>query len=272
MPQRKIHVEAVRLTSSASGIIKAGSNTVPSSSYNLTAHRIGHDLAFIELAPQDAGPSTPLVICLHGLRSEKENILKPCYHFARRGMRALAMDLRLHGERDHAGDLDRRLEDEYVRTMLSVIEKSVGDISALIDHFGAPKAAIHGISLGGVVAFSALLADPRLTVASIAMGNPDWGALLDAMGIPAEHPQYAIVHALSPLTRAAEIPPRALLMLHGDMDERVPIDGVLALRDKLLPLYAADPERMQLVIYEGLGHAYQDDMILRSVDWIERFL
>jgi pimeloyl-ACP methyl ester carboxylesterase len=252
----------------------AGRNTMPSSTYTLTTHRIDPDLSFIELSPRDAGPSTPLVVCLHGLRSEKENSLKTCYRFAQRGVRAVAMDLRMHGERDGARALADRLEDQYIPTMLSVIEKSVTDISALIDHFGAATAAVHGYSLGGVVAFSALLAEPRLTVATVAMGNPDWGGLLEAMDVPAGDPRHALICALSPLTRAEQFPPRALLMLHGDMDEVVRIDGVLALRDKLLPLYAAAamPERMELVVYEGLGHVYLDDMIIRAVDWVERFL
>jgi hypothetical protein len=242
--------------------------------YNLIHDRIHHDLTFLRLDPANANDDAdiPLVIVLHGLRSVKESVLETCYNYARAGYRAIAPDLRLHGERDHADTRDARLEDSYVQTMLTIIEKSVADISALVDHFGASKAAIHGISLGGIISFSALLADPRLAVATIAMGSPDWGGLLEMMGVPRDHPQFHMVEAYSPLAKAEGIAPRAVLMMHGDLDDVVPIQGARALRKKLEPLYAEHPHLLELVEYEGVGHIYTDDMIKRSVSWVERYL
>ena len=252
--------------------------------YNLIHDRIHHDLTFLQVEPAgDTSPQPsplkgegatepPLVIVLHGLRSIKENYLKTSYRFAQRGFRAVAMDLRQHGERDHAGDRDAHLEAAYVPTMLAIIEKSVADIGAVIDHFGAAKAAIHGVSLGGIITFAALLAEPRLTVAAVAMGTPDWAGMLKTIGLTPEHPQFAFIEAASPLARATAIAPRPLLMLHGTVDETVPVNGVRKLRQKLAPLYAETPERLELVEYEELGHHYTDDMIHRSVDWVEHFL
>lgn len=239
--------------------------------YNLIHDKIGDDLAFVQVEPA-VGGDLPLVVVLHGLRSTKENYLETSYRLAQRGFRAVAMDLRMHGERAMADVRDANLESAYVPTMLGIIEKSVGDVAAVISHFGASKAAIHGISLGGVISFAALLADPRIQVAAIAMGTPDWGGMLEMMGLTRAHPMFDMVDAMSPLSRASAIATRPLLMLHGDIDETVPIDGVRKLRQKLEPLYVEHAGLLELVEYEGLGHHYSDDMIRRSVDWVERYL
>ena len=68
------------------------------------------------------------------------------------------------------------------------------------------------------------------------------------------------------------LPPRPLLMLHGTADAVVPPDGVIALEEKLRPLYASSPERLKLQLYPGLGHDYPDEMLTRTCAWFERFL
>jgi len=240
-------------------------------SYNLIHDKIGDDLTFIQVEPSTT-VDLPLVIVLHGLRSSKENYLETSYRLAQRGFRAVTMDLRMHGERDLADVRDANLEASYVQTMLGIIEKSVGDVATVVSHFGAQKAAIHGISLGGVISFAALLADPRIQVAAVAMGTPDWGGMLEMMGLTRQHPMFDTIDAMSPLSRASAIATRPLLMLHGDVDETVPIDGVRKLRQKLEPLYREKAELLELVEYEGHGHHYTGDMIDRSVSWVERYL
>ena len=70
---------------------------------------------------------------------------------------------------------------------------------------------------------------------------------------------------------AATYPPRPLLLLHGDQDDVVSIAGDLALYERLRPAYQDAPDRLELVVYPGLGHFYTDEMMERSADWIARF-
>ncbi len=99
-----------------------------------------------------------------------------------------------------------------------------------------------------------MIADPRLQVASVAMGSPDWLGPLQRWGLGAGHPAFDRAAALNPLTLAPQvIPPRPLLMLHGVIDEVVPADGVIALEERLRPLYAAHPERLELRLYPEPG-------------------
>ena len=71
-----------------------------------------------------------------------------------------------------------------------MIEGTARDVSRLLDHLGASRAAIHGISLGGYITFAALVAEPRLYSASVAMGSPDWTSALRRFGLGPGHPAY----------------------------------------------------------------------------------
>ena len=154
-----------------------------------------------------------------------------------------------------------------------MVEGTARDVSRLLDALGAPKAAVHGISLGGYIAFAALAADPRFEVGSVAIGSPDWAGPMRAFGLGPGHPLYDLASAASPLqTLPVVLPPRPLLMQHGTLDETVSVDGVIALEKSLRPLYASAPERLHLELYPGLGHVYPDSMEERAVEWIARFM
>ena len=113
---------------------------------------------------------------------------------------------------------------------------------ALLDELNVSQAGVHGISLGGYVAYAALVPEPRLSVAAVAMGSPDWLGPLREMGLAPGHPLYDAIAARSPLELAtATYPPRPLLLLHGDQDDVVPIAGDLALYERLRPAYQRHP-------------------------------
>ena len=132
---------------------------------------------------------------------------------------------------------------------------------------------MHGVSLGGYITFAALLAEPRIRVAAVAMGSPDWLGGLRARGLGPGHPGYDMAALANPLDLApAHYPPRPLLMLHGDADDVVPVQGVRALYERLQPLYKSAPERLALTVFPGLGHSYTDDMVAQSVAWTQKFL
>lgn len=240
--------------------------------YLLTSDHLG-DIPYLLLAPEEAPADAPLVLVLHGLSHFKENVLPTLYAFAQQGFRVAALDARQHGERPDAAGREERLAASYIATMYEIITGTAQDASALLDHLGVTRAAIHGISLGGYIAFSALLTEPRLAVASVAMGSPDWLGPLRAMGLDLQQPAFAPIVQAHPLDQAEfTYPPRPLLMLHGLADEVVPVAGVEALYARLRPAYSESPERLELVLYSELGHTYTSDMMARSIAWIRRFL
>lgn len=242
-------------------------------SFHLTAEQTPAHLSFLRLKPSDAAPDVPTALVLHGLGHSKEHMLPTLYAFARAGYQAVAFDARLHGERDHADERDARLQAAYVPTLYEMIAGTAQDIAPFLDALGFSKIAIHGVSLGGYIAFAALVHEPRLAVASVAMGSPDWLEGMRALGMGPGHPVYDQTALGSPLARAASTyPPRPLLMLHGDQDDVVSVQGVCSLYENLRPAYQDAPDALELTIFPGHGHRYTDEMVEQSVAWTRRFL
>lgn len=241
--------------------------------YRLSDESIAGNIPALILAREGLPSDAPLVITLHGLGSHKERLLGGLYEFAQIGCRAVAVDLYLHGARPESEERDRRLQVDYFTTTAEIIEGTAQDVSRVIDHFGAEKVAIHGISLGGYITFAALLAEPRLKAASVALGSPDWVGPLRRFGLGPGHPAYDRAAALNPLDLLPSfLPTRPLLLLHGSQDEMVPPSGVIALEERLRPLYAEYSERLKLELFPELGHVYTDEMLSMTVAWFHKFL
>ncbi|BDI31768.1 hypothetical protein CCAX7_38190 [Capsulimonas corticalis] len=241
------------------------------SQYLLEADWAGDDLPCLTIAPEPFGSELPPVLLLHGLGGRKENQLMAGYSFARAGFRGVAFDLAMHGERERAEDRERLLQGDYAAAMFEIVAQSVRDVSRVIDWLGVDSIALHAVSLGGIVAFAAMLGEPRISTASIAMGTPDWLGMLEPHGVIEGHPLYPLASSLSPLELAHKIPPSALLMLHGDEDDVIPISGVRKLQSRLQESYRETPERLDLVVYREHGHKYTDDMLKRSIAWTQKF-
>ncbi len=241
-------------------------------SFTLTADVLD-TIPYLELAPSDLSADAPTVLVLHGLGSRKEKMLPIAYALAAQGKRTILPDLCLHGERMDAEQRDARMQSAYIKTIFQMIQGTAHDVVTLLDHFRLDQAGIHGISLGGFVAFAALVTEPRLTVAAVAMGNPDWLGLAQSNGLKPGDPLGEAIAAVSPLElAAATYPLRPLLMLHGVQDEVVPVSGTRRLHALLSPVYHTSPERLQYVEYPNVGHVYTDDMLSRTSAWFQNFL
>jgi fermentation-respiration switch protein FrsA (DUF1100 family) len=241
--------------------------------YTLSHAWLADDLPSLTVARADAPADAPLVVVLHPLGSRKEKMLPGLYAFAEAGFRAVSIDTRLHGERPSAEGREARLQTDFFGATAEMVEGTARDVSRLLDALGADRAAVHGISLGGYIAFAALVTEPRLEAASVAIGSPDWAAPMRAFGLGPGNPFYDRAVSSSPLALLpAVLPPRPLLMQHGTLDETVSVEGVIALEEALRPLYAYTPERLHLELYPGLGHVYPDEMEQQAVEWMTRFM
>jgi pimeloyl-ACP methyl ester carboxylesterase len=241
------------------------------SEYLLQQTTIREGLPLLTIARHGADNAFPVIV-LHGLRSRKERVLRSLYEFARHGFRAISFDLPEHGERPGVPERDGALDKADSETIMRIVESGAADLAAVLDELAIDACAVHGISLGGIIACRALCAEPRLRIASIAMGSPDWLDLFTAGGNGPDHPAYEAVIRNSPLTVAPSVyPPRPVLFVHGALDTIVPAHGVRNADRVLTPAYAAFPDRFRTVIYPDIAHEYTEEMLAECVAWTERF-
>lgn len=72
----------------------------------------------------------------------------------------------------------------------------------------------------------------------------------------------------------ALIAPRPLLMLSGDQDAGLPLDGIEILEGKLAEVYRLHGRKdsFHSVVYRDTGHEYLPEMRQRMAEWFDRQL
>ncbi|MEZ4771061.1 MAG: prolyl oligopeptidase family serine peptidase [Caldilineales bacterium] len=231
----------------------------------------------------DGVQRAPIVFILHGFGGGKLDGLELAYRFASRGLFAVAFDAPHHGERsdgafeafDDPQRCDYHVESGFDRYMFMhrVVVETGRDLAALLDHFSRDarvaidRCGVTGISMGAFSTFYAAANEPRVAAAAPIIGLPafaerwedalleastyvQWRDQLDAAR-PAFQRDTRFVQSIDPMQKLRDFYPRPLFMLCGDQDTHQPKVYSLHLYRQLLPVYAAQPERLLMKIYDG---------------------
>ncbi len=122
------------------------------------------------------------------------------------------------------------------------------------------RLGIAGISMGGRIAYAAIVTEPRLRVATPTIGSPQW------------EPPWPE----SPHLNADRFFPIALLSQTAAEDEMVPARFARTFHEQLTPLYANAPERLCYIEYPHVGHYLSPEVWEASrqkmVAWVQQFL
>jgi dienelactone hydrolase len=254
----------------------------------------------------------PVVIVLHGTGGNKEGEVPLLKRLAARGMIAVAIDGRYHGERSKAGTGSADYNDAILRTYRTGREHpflydTVWDVMRLIDYLetredvDAQRIGMIGFSKGGMETYLAAAVDPRIRVAVPCIGvqsfrwaieNDAWqsraGTFQAALNGAAKDAGAAVgpVFLRQFYDRVAPgiygefdgpamlplIAPRALLTINGGSDARTPRAGLMECITAAKKAYAGAAERFQFVIEEGVGHQVTPEALDTAVAWLERWL
>ncbi|HEX4712484.1 alpha/beta hydrolase [Phenylobacterium sp.] len=150
----------------------------------------GVRIAYDDLSPP-AGTERTIVL-IHGFASNRNEGWKRTgwySAFERRRMRVIALDQRGHGESEKLYD-----PAAYRR------EKLAGDVLALMDHLGVPRADVFGYSMGTRTALAVALAAPE-RVSNLILGGVG-GKLLEPSPAVAGEPMADAMLAEDPTTIA----------------------------------------------------------------------
>lgn len=261
-------------------------------------------IPFLTMRPeQDA--NRPLVFYLHGFTSDKRQGLFFGYELAKRGFTFVALDAIMHGDRfdSHlekvlSGEADLVYPpdtglDTYL-LMHQVIVQTAEDVAKLRLHFldegivATESIGVTGFSMGGFAAF--YLATKLTSVEAIVpiAGIPAFEArwkdvILETSTYPKwshqlekvrpeieEHNRF--MQRIDPFEKLKAYHPRPVLMISGDTDTDSPKQYSLDLYRELQPIYARQPERLQMRVHDGVGHALTRAMIAEACDWFDRYL
>jgi pimeloyl-ACP methyl ester carboxylesterase len=178
--------------------------------------------------------------------------------------------------------------------MHEIIVQTEKDIDLLMTHFkgeGSVKAdaiGLTGFSMGGFAAFYIAATNPNIEavvpIAGIpafearwkdvvleASTYPEWSSKMETVRSETES-RTSFIQGIDPFGKMVAYYPKPLLMISGDIDTDSPKKYSVDLYRKLKPVYRDYAERLQLRIYDGVGHQLTSTMIQDACDWFERFL
>jgi dienelactone hydrolase len=225
------------------------------------------------LGPAELAKEHGTVLFYHGFGGAKERPAQYLTALAEAGFLAVSLDAVGHGERRFA-DFDTRFSDErwerdFAGTeteFLQLIDATAAEIPAIIDELlardwaTANRIGVAGRSLGGNVAYAAVLADRRVRAAVSVVGSPEW----------------TLPWPESPHQFPDRFYPAAIQAQAAEFDEHSPATQIRDFHIKLESFYTGDPSRNQYVEYHGAGHfltpELNADSCNRLVAWFDRWL
>lgn len=242
---------------------------------------------FLEFRPPDCAGPLPTLILLHGYSSRKEDLIPLAEEFVARGFAVLLFDAALHGE--HArqplaglGFREQMLQkqregEETLAGTLAKLDEVVAEVKAEPGRYG--PLGLWGVSMGGCFVWRWLMTPGRralVEAAVVTLATPLMGesSLVMAKGnpaldefVPSFEEQRAQEADLFPELLGTSLP---LLLLNGTEDPVMPIEVVRKAAGEIQRSYA-DPGRLVLREYPGLGHQLPDDAAAAAGQWFTRY-
>ncbi|MGE5560980.1 MAG: alpha/beta fold hydrolase [Chloroflexota bacterium] len=232
------------------------------------------------IEPAGGAAQAPTVLLYHGWHSRKEDHRFLASLLAQRGYRVVMPDLAGHGERgpleyDAPGVLQAHFWPIVIRSadeageLLTDLQRDVG--------IAPQRTAVAGISMGGFIASAVLAEHPALAgliningalawayAEQVFRGEDGAGLATDAM--------LQVLAERDPLRRSAAFFPRPVLMLHGTADRTIDVAIERYARDRLAPVYAAEPDRLELFEDPRSDHSVTLKMVERAFAWLGEYL
>jgi dienelactone hydrolase len=196
--------------------------------------------------PPNVVRSRPWLLWIHGRSVNKELDPGRYLRLLRAGIASVAVDLPGHGERreEWAQDIAHTLR--MIRQMhdeLDAVVDAVGDI----DGFDRDRAALGGMSAGGMVSLARLCRPHRFVCAAVECTTGSWRWQTNLMrGDP------GTLASLNPIGHLDQWRPIPLFVLHNRLDEWVPIEGQEEFLAALAKRYP-EPATIEFHAYDETG-------------------
>ena len=200
-------------------------------------------------APGAPTTPRPFLLWMHGRTAFKEMDNGRYLRLLRAGIGSVAIDLPAHGER-----ADATLQSSE-RTM-EVIEAALADLPRVLDALAAlpgfdlSRAAIGGMSLGGMVTLAHLCRPHRFRAAVVEATTGDWTHLAGAAHDPAR------ADAMEPARHLDRWKPTPLLALHAELDEWIHLDWQRTFLERLRGMNGEAPVDLMVFPRTGAPHEH----------------
>lgn len=239
------------------------------------------DIPTIIFRPRNVERNIPTIIFYHGWSSNKELQRLRGFVLAAAGYQVIIPDAVYHGERNHLRDYGMEAAREYFWDVIfSNMEEFNVIMTESVSKYGAdPKRiAVTGNSMGGFTAGGIFTHNEDVKTIVVLNGTCAWESFNGDVWEPEDdilRKKFKVIEKrvkdLDPINHLDKLKNRPILMLHGESDNMVPIEGQIKFYEKLKPLYDSN-EKIKLVEYANLNHFVITNMMEESINWFGKYL
>lgn len=229
--------------------------------------------------PRDKEENIPTIIFYHGWSSSKESQRIRGFMLASVGFQVILPDAIYHGERDPFEDYGFKEATRFFwKVILKNMEEAPKIIGEAIDKYKADPARIgvSGHSMGGFTAAGVFAHSPDVKALVVLNGSCNWEKFNEAFKGSVEMDEEmkeieAKVKRLDPMKNIDKIKDRPVLLLHGEKDSSVPVEGQRLFYEKIKALYTNE-DRTDFIEYPNLNHYVTTNMMEETIRWFCRYL
>ncbi len=235
------------------------------------------------ICSKESNNPKPLIIFSHGFTRKKEDWKGYMEELAEIGYYTVALDNRLHGEREDAG-FDSIMSEKGIDFLeiFRTIKDNAEDITVLIDYFTAKteidkdRIGMVGVSMGGFTTFRAVVIDKRIKVAIPIISSPAWEDIPRDLHAD-DNPDIIkglrnLSEQYGPSNFIDKFYPTALFMQAGSEDKHFNVEKLKLFHQNVKEFYKDDLSKLELIIFEDIAHEFTDAMWNNARAWLNKYL
>lgn len=243
------------------------------------------DIPTLEIYDNDTSVKRPLVFVMHGLGSSKERNLEYGYKLVQQGFFTISFDAHMHGEQETEEFKNMDYIEKFLK-VFDVVTETSKYIDIIIESYkddsriDTDRIGLVGVSMGGFIIYNYLANNMRdnIKAAVPIISSPYWSNT--SKEFADKNPEASkyfneedleYIKSIEPIESLKTMKDFPLLMLNGEKDELISIEGTRKSFDILKESYS-NKDRIELIKYQDIGHERGPGMIIDACKWLRRFV
>lgn len=251
------------------------------SNYILEKHIYIGNIPAILFRSKENKELIPTIIFYHGWSSDKETQRMRGFILSSVGYQVIIPDAIYHGERNALDNYDLEDAAEYFwDTIFTNIEESSIIMDELVSKYDADpnRIGVMGNSMGGFTAAGVFAHNPDIKALVVLNGSCAWEISnkifkksFEIKTTEEQKPVEEKIIKMDPINNLESLVNRPILLLHGDSDTVVSVEGQTVFYNKIRSMYE-DKEKIKFIQYPDLNHFVTTNMMEESVAWFYKYL